>query len=103
MLVIIGKATAAEGQIARLLELGARVASATRQDEGCLDYGFYVDVEDPNVMVGVEIWRDQAALDAHMEHDHTTTFLQAINGLFADDPTMTFLAAEPVGADGKVS
>lgn len=99
MLVIIGKAAAADGQLSRLVAAGARVADATRGDDGCLDYGFYVDVENPDVMVGVEIWRDQAALDAHMEHDHTVTFMGEVGDLVAGEPTMTFLAAESINQE----
>ena len=45
---------------------------------GCQLYGFYADVTNPDVILSVEVWRDQAALDAHMGHDHTQTFLQTV-------------------------
>jgi quinol monooxygenase YgiN len=40
------------------------------------------------VILGVEVWRDQAALDAHMDHPHTREFLAAAGPLIDGTPTM---------------
>lgn len=41
-------------------------------------------------MLGIEVWVDRAALDAHMAHDHTRAFLAVAPGLVAGEPAMTF-------------
>jgi quinol monooxygenase YgiN len=43
----------------------AKAAAASRADAGCHGYTFTVDVEDPDHYVSVELWEDQASLDAH--------------------------------------
>jgi quinol monooxygenase YgiN len=46
------------------------VASATRQEAGCLIYSYAVDVQGPGLIRVFELWRDQAALDAHFQTPH---------------------------------
>jgi quinol monooxygenase YgiN len=66
------------------------MAAATRADAGCVSYTFAADVEDPDRVLGIEVWADRAALDAHMRHTHTRAFRAAHRGLVAGEPVMTF-------------
>lgn len=38
----------------------------TREEAGCIEYGFYFDAMDPGRVGILERWEDQAALDAHV-------------------------------------
>ncbi|MET1059125.1 MAG: putative quinol monooxygenase [Nocardioides sp.] len=96
MLIVIGEAEAAPGRRDQMLEAVAAMATATQSDEGCESYGFYADVTRPEVLLSVEVWRDRAALDAHMAHAHTQQFLATVPDLVAGDPAMRFFHAEPV-------
>jgi quinol monooxygenase YgiN len=95
MLIVIGNATAAPGRRQGMVDTVAEMARATRSDDGCELYGFYADVTDPDVILSVEVWRDRTALDAHMGHDHTQTFIQTVPALVAGEPVMYFYDAEP--------
>jgi len=99
VLIIIGEAQAAPGRRDQMLEAVTAMATATKSDDGCVSYGFYADVTRPEVILGVEVWRDQAALDAHMTHDHTTHFLATAPGLVAGAPVMRFFTADPIQED----
>ncbi|MGY1812365.1 putative quinol monooxygenase [Blastococcus sp. SYSU D00820] len=90
MLVVLSAASAAPGRREELLAAARAVAAATRGDAGCVAYSFAVDVEHPDRVLGVEVWADRAALDAHMEHDHTREFLARVPGLVAGEPEMAF-------------
>ncbi|SFU07626.1 Quinol monooxygenase YgiN [Geodermatophilus amargosae] len=90
MLIVLGSATAAPGRRHELVDAARAVTAATRSDDGCLSYVFAADLDDPDVVVSVEVWRDQAALDAHMTHDHTQRFIAAVGGLQAGEPSMSF-------------
>ena len=90
MIIVIGSATAAPGKRDELVAAALEVTAATRGDDGCLSYGFAADLEDPDTITSVEVWRDQAALDAHMDHEHTQQFLARVGGLFAGEPQMQF-------------
>ena len=90
MLIVIGDATAAPGRRDELVAAAQAVAAATRGDRGCLAYSFAADVENPDRILGIEVWADQAALDEHMGHEHTQAFLRVAPGLVAGEPAMSF-------------
>jgi len=90
VLIVIGIAQAALGRRADLIAAAQAVAAPTRSDAGCEAYGFYTNVLDDDAILSVEIWRDQAALDEHMTHEHTRVFIDAVGGLVAGEPVMTF-------------
>ena len=100
MLIVIGDATAAPGRRDELVAAARAVAAATRADRGCLAYSFAADLEDENRILGIEVWADQAALDAHMDHDHTRDFLRVAPGLVAGEPVISFHhVPAPSGSD----
>lgn len=41
------------------------ILADVRAEDGCLGYSYYQSKEDGDVVLLVEHWRDQAALDAH--------------------------------------
>ena len=41
--------------------------AAVRQEPGCEQYDLFQNTEDPDVLVMVERWSDQASLDAHSQ------------------------------------
>lgn len=44
--------------------------TATRAEDGCLDYAYAEDVAEPGLIRVFEVWRDQAALAAHFNAPH---------------------------------
>ena len=90
MLIVLSSATAAPGRRAELVAVARSMAAATRTDPGCLAYSFSADLEDDERILGLEIWQDRGALDAHMAHDHTARFLEAAPGLVSGEPVMSF-------------
>ncbi|MGO4235506.1 putative quinol monooxygenase [Pseudarthrobacter sp. YAF2] len=95
MIIALGVARAAPGRLADLLDACGQVAEESRKDQGCLDYGFHASISEPDLITSVEIWRSQEALDAHMNHEHTRRFLDAVSGLTEGEPQMQLLKAEP--------
>jgi quinol monooxygenase YgiN len=89
VLIVLGDATAAPGRRDELVAAARSVATATRGDHGCLAYSFAADLENPDRILSIEIWADQAALDAHMAHLHTAEFLRVGPGLVAGEPVMS--------------
>jgi quinol monooxygenase YgiN len=96
MLIVIGEATSRPGRRQDLLEAVAEMARVTRSDEGCELYGFYADVTDHDVILSVEVWHDQAALDAHMAQGHTRSFIQNVPELVVGTPVLRRFHSEPV-------
>ena len=90
MVIVLGSATAAPDRRAELVAAAQAVASASRTDSGCLAYSFSADLECADRILSIEVWRDRAALEDHMAHDHTQTFLQAAGDLVVGEPSMSF-------------
>ena len=99
MLVVLSSATAAPGRRDELVAAARAVAAATRADRGCLTYDFAADLDDPDRVLGVEVWADRAALDEHMDHDHTREFLRSTPGLVTGEPVMAFHHVPDAAAD----
>lgn len=87
MILITGAARPATDARDALLAAADEVAKLTHDDDGCLLYLFATSLDGESV-ISAELWRDQAALDAHMQHDHTSRFLAAIDGLLDGAPVV---------------
>ena len=44
--------------------------TASQAEDGCLAYAYAETVGSPGLVQVFEVWRDQAALDAHFKTDH---------------------------------
>lgn len=97
MILVHGTARARPGTRDGLVAAAGVVTAATISDDGCLDYGFYADTRDPDVLLGLEVWRDQRALDAHLAHDHTTVFMNQLPDLIDGDPVVSVLHVQHAG------
>jgi quinol monooxygenase YgiN len=53
---------------------------ASRAEDGCAAYGYAEDVAEPGLIHVFEIWRDQAALDAHFKTAHMAAWRAAWPG-----------------------
>ncbi|WHO76910.1 putative quinol monooxygenase [Rhizobium sp. BT03] len=58
-----------------ILARAPEVQAATRAEPGCLSYDFFTSTDDPDRLVFVESWKDEAAHAFHMEQDHTKRFI----------------------------
>jgi quinol monooxygenase YgiN len=48
----------------------AEMIAASRAEEGCLDYNYAEDVNQPGLILVFERWRDWDALNAHFKTEH---------------------------------
>ena len=56
---------AVSGKGAELAQAMKARCEVSRQDAGCEQFEVFQGVSDPNKLVLLELWKDQAALDAH--------------------------------------
>jgi quinol monooxygenase YgiN len=77
MLLLTAFIECAAGDREALRAAAAACAAETRREDGCLEYRFYEDTEQPGKFVFVERWRDQQALDGHFSSSHLAAFQQA--------------------------
>ena len=58
---------------------------ATHKEDGCIEYAFSFDAADRGLIRIFEIWRDQAALDAHFQTAHMAAWRAAWPGFGVSD------------------
>jgi quinol monooxygenase YgiN len=61
----------------RVIESAGICATATRLEDGCLEYRFYEDTEEQGRFVFVERWSARSALDSHFASPHLAEFQQS--------------------------
>lgn len=60
------------------LELMRQMAVASRAEEGCISYEFYIGLSDPNTLLLFQEWESVDALQGHFETEHMEAFLQEL-------------------------
>lgn len=46
------------------------ILDAVRQEDGCMQYAYYLPAQEDNTLMLVERWRDRAAQQAHLTTPH---------------------------------
>jgi quinol monooxygenase YgiN len=58
------------------LELMRLMADASRSEQGCISYEFYIGLSDPNTLLLFQEWESVDALQGHFETAHMEEFLK---------------------------
>jgi quinol monooxygenase YgiN len=90
MIVVGGRVRADPEKRAELIEIGERVAVASRQESGCINYALHQDTEDENAFVFVEEWESETALREHFATPHIAQFMAAIPQVILAEPDVQF-------------
>ncbi len=78
MIVINARIDADPATIAALKDAIAAMETASRAEDGCDDYTFSVELNNPSVIRITERWRDLGALTAHFATPHMAVFQKAM-------------------------
>ncbi len=78
MILVMGTARFAPGQLDRLRGALAKNVEATRQEPGCEHYAYSIDLYDPNLLHVAERWTDGEATKAHMQTPHMAELMAAL-------------------------
>ena len=74
MIVIAGTIQLDPANKESVLAASIEMMKATRAEAGNIDYAFTWDLVDEGMVRVIELWEDQAALDAHMKAPHMAAF-----------------------------
>ena len=84
MIVIAGRARLHAQERERAVQAGSKMAATSREEPGCLDYRFSIDIDDPLVVRVFEHWESADALESHFASPHFLAFseviVRAVNG-----------------------
>lgn len=70
-----------------------QVQGPTRREPGCLSYGAFHSVRDPDEFYIHSRWKDMEAFERHAELPHTTRFVESVEPIL-DHPFLVTLAEQ---------
>lgn len=83
MLKIVAKQFVKPDQIDSYIELMGELVAKTRQlDVGCIEYGLFQDLKNPQILTIIEEWESQDALDKHMEAAHFKEIVPQLDAFY---------------------
>lgn len=75
---------------ARVQELLLEYVGPSRQEPGCLYYDIFQEKDDRNAFYILDGWKDQAAVDSHIQHPNVLRVNALIRPLLIEDQKLTF-------------
>ena len=96
MVVVNGIVKTTQADISALREAIATMEQASREEEGCIDYTFSVEVSDPDTVRITEKWGNVGALVAHMATPHMAEFQQVMGAHPPVSMEVCFYEAEEI-------
>jgi quinol monooxygenase YgiN len=88
---VFARMHARPGKRAEVHQAMFEIQAPTRVEPGCLEYGGFHSVRDPDEFYIYSRWSDMAAFERHAELSHTVRFLATIESLI-DHPFQATLA-----------
>jgi len=85
LIIVIATIDTTADSIDGLKDAVAKLESATREEAGCLDYTFCVELSDADRVRIVETWTDQEALIEHLKTPHVAMIPVDEHGLQVTD------------------
>lgn len=96
MLIVTGDIVAAPGKFDALFAETRAHSARSRGEPGCLSHDCFQDPDNPNRIVFVERWSDEAALRAHFRTPGIAQLLKAFADHAEERGTMQVYAATEV-------
>ncbi|WP_035531381.1 putative quinol monooxygenase [Halobacillus kuroshimensis] len=81
MITINAFLTAKEGREEELFNELRKVIEPSRKEAGCIDYVLHRSLDDASVFAFYETWKDQEALQMHIDSDHYQAYREATKDL----------------------
>ncbi|MCC8122500.1 MAG: antibiotic biosynthesis monooxygenase [Oscillospiraceae bacterium] len=79
------------GMLDQFMETAAPLITETRKEAGCITYELAQSANDPQVLVMLEAWETQGALDTHVKSAHFTAIVPKLKALCTDNGAETAL------------
>lgn len=99
MIIALGSALVREEvHMTDAVKLSLEHVHRSRLEPGCISHAVHVDCENPQRLVFVEEWSNQAALQAHFKVPESKQFVDALSALLTEPPEIAMYQAEQVGA-----
>jgi quinol monooxygenase YgiN len=88
VIIVTGSLRARPETVEAVERLSVEHVHRSRREPGCLLHSVHRDVEDELRFVFLEQWADRDALNTHFRVPESGAFVQALNDLAAEPPSM---------------
>ena len=78
MIIVLGSLIAAPGKLQDALHISQAHVLRARRVVGCIAHGVHIDAENPDRLVFVEQWANQASIWDHVQSPQTRAFVKAL-------------------------
>lgn len=86
MIKVVARNMVKKEKIGEFIALAEKLVEATnKNDEGCIHYDIYQDLNNPQLLTFIEEWESIEALNQHMDAAHFKELVPML-GAFADGP-----------------
>jgi quinol monooxygenase YgiN len=85
---VFANVTAAPGHADKLRGVLTTLVTATKEEPGVISYILHEDIKTPGNFYVFEVYKDQAAVDAHMASPHLAAAFAAAGPLIAGAPSI---------------
>lgn len=85
MIVLTGHIITDAATLPKLFARLEELCEPSRAEDGCIFYHMAIEDAEKGLIIAMEGWRDQAALDAHLELPAIAELLKDFDGKFSND------------------
>lgn len=78
MIIVSGKVKVKPGAVEAVREIMEKTVLATRDEAGCIDYSYGLDVLGPQTIIVLEYWESMETLEAHFKQPHLGAWRAAL-------------------------
>lgn len=89
MIVVIGSFRIPPSMVDVVIPPMEEMITASRAEEGCIEYAYALDVLDKGLVRVSEKWRDRAALEAHFRTAHIAEWRAQVSALAVSERNLT--------------
>lgn len=79
MIKVIAKSIIKDGELEKVINLYDELVQKTRQEDGCISYELFQDINNENIVTIVEQWESEEHLEAHKKTEHFTRIVPQIS------------------------
>lgn len=98
MFVVAGRIRVADAGRETVIAAARALASAARQEPGCISCSVSVDIDDRSLLHMFQEWRTRAAFDRHVEQPYVAHFRRMLDIVDVRDKQVRRYEADAVGA-----
>lgn len=70
MITLVVKAVIKEDKIEEYKDITKELEIESKKEKGCISYSLYEDINNPQILTFIEVWKDEEAIKIHNNSEH---------------------------------